>query len=55
MDGSSLKKWAEELQKKERILQEKEKELESKFKGQTINELTTSPSKSNKVGQLNHR
>lgn len=56
MDGNSLKKWAEELQRKERILQEKEKELETKFKVQTIADPPpSSPSKPHRVGQLNHR
>lgn len=36
MDAESLKKWAEELQKRERFLQEREKELESKIKKQLL-------------------
>jgi hypothetical protein len=39
MDTEALRKWAEDLQKRERYLQEKERELESKFKKQTITDI----------------
>lgn len=39
MNNEELKKWAEDLQRREKYLQEKEKELERKFQKQTINDI----------------
>lgn len=42
-NNDSLKKWADELQKKEKILQDKEKELETKLKKQTLSDVPPPP------------